>query len=253
MDFFSMNITGLIDILIVGVLMYQIYKMIKGTSAFSIFIGIFIFYVSWIVVRSFNMELLSSIMGQIIGVGVIALIVVFQQEIRRLLLYFGNRYFDKFSHGLGSSLAGSDETGYIDEIVTACENMGAQRVGALIVFTRRSNLNLIQDTGDVINAKISHRLIETIFFKNSPLHDGAMIISNGRISAARCVLPQTERNDIPASLGMRHRAAIGVSAATHPVVVVVSEQTGRISYVDKGILYSNLSAVVLKEKLVKIL
>ncbi len=130
--------------------------------------------------------------------------------------------------------------------------MSAGRVGALIVFTRRSNLNFIQDTGDVINAKISHRLIETIFFKNSPLHDGAMIISNGRISAARCVLPQTERNDIPASLGMRHRAAIGVSELTDAVVVVVSEQTGRITYVDKGVLYSNLSAVVLKEKLVKI-
>lgn len=250
MDFFSLKITDLIDILIVGVLMYQIYKMIKGTNAFSIFIGIFIFYMFWITVRAFKMELLSSIMGQIIGVGVIALIIVFQQEIRRLLIYFGNRYFSKFGR-LGGSLGG-DESGYIDEIVTACENMSAGRVGALIVFTRRSNLNFIQDTGDVINAKISHRLIETIFFKNSPLHDGAMIISNGRISAARCVLPQTERNDIPASLGMRHRAAIGVSELTDAVVVVVSEQPGRITYVDKGVLYSNLSAVVLKEKLVKI-
>lgn len=251
MNFFSLKITDLIDILIVGVLMYQTYKMIKGTNAFSIFIGIFVFYIFWITVRAFNMELLSSIMGQIIGVGVIALIIVFQQEIRRLLIYFGNRYFAKFGRGLGGSLSG-DESGYIDEIVTACENMSAGRVGALIVFTRRNNLNFIQDTGDVINAKISHRLIETIFFKNSPLHDGAMIISNGRISAARCVLPQTERNDIPASLGMRHRAAIGVSELTDAVVVVVSEQTGRITYVDKGVLYSNLSAVVLKEKLVMI-
>ena len=227
--------------------------MIKGTNAFSLFIGVFIFYLFWIFVRAFNMELLASIMGQIMSVGVIALIVVFQQEIRRLLIYFGNKYFSNFSRRLSGTLSGNDQSGYIDEVVTACENMASQRCGALIVFTRRNNLNLIQDTGDAISAKISHRLIETIFFKNSPLHDGAMIISNGRIAAARCVLPQTERLDIPASLGMRHRAAIGVSETTDAVVVVVSEQTGRISYVDNGMLYSNLSAVVLKEKLVKIL
>ncbi len=253
MDFFAIKITDIIDIILVGALMYQIYKMIKGTNAFSLFIGVFIFYLFWIFVRAFNMELLASIMGQIMSVGVIALIVVFQQEIRRLLIYFGNKYFSNFSRRLSGTLSGNDQSGYIDEVVTACENMASQRCGALIVFTRRNNLNLIQDTGDAISAKISHRLIETIFFKNSPLHDGAMIISNGRIAAARCVLPQTERLDIPASLGMRHRAAIGVSETTDAVVVVVSEQTGRISYVDNGMLYSNLSAVVLKEKLVKIL
>ena len=251
MDFFDIKILDILDIFLVAVIMFQLYKLIKGTSAFSIFIGIFSFYVLWIVVKALNMELLSLILGQVIGVGVIALIVVFQQEIRRFLLYIGNRYFSGVNRTLNRSLRSGEDSGFIDEVVTACENMSNTRTGALIVFARRNDLSIVQETGDAINAKVSHRLIETIFFKNTPLHDGAMIIVNQRIETARCVLPTTERIDVPAYLGMRHRAAIGISEQTDAVVVVVSEQTGRISYVESGQIYSNLSTVMLKEKLVK--
>lgn len=251
MDFFSIGIIDIIDIILVALLMFQLYKLIKGTSAFSIFIGIFVFYLLWIVVKALNMELLSSILGQVIGVGVIALIVVFQQEIRRFLLYLGNRYFSKMSSRWGQSLINSDDAGYIDDIVTACENMSQLYTGALIVFARKNNLNMVQETGDLIKARVSSRLIETIFFKNSPMHDGAMVVVNGRIESARCVLPQTERVDLPAYLGMRHRAAIGISEVTDAIVVVVSEESGRISYIENGRLYANLTTVMLKEKLVK--
>lgn len=251
MDFFSIGIIDIIDIILVALLMFQLYKLIKGTSAFSIFIGIFVFYLLWIVVKALNMELLSSILGQVIGVGVIALIVVFQQEIRRFLLYLGNRYFSKMSSRWGQSLINSDDAGYIDDIVTACENMSQLYTGALIVFARKNNLNMVQETGDLLKARVSSRLIETIFFKNSPMHDGAMVVVNGRIESARCVLPQTERVDLPAYLGMRHRAAIGISEVTDAIVVVVSEESGRISYIENGRLYANLTTVMLKEKLVK--
>lgn len=187
------------------------------------------------------------ILGQVIGVGVIALIVVFQQEIRRFLLYIGTRYF---SVHMRHSLISGNGDGYIDEVLTACENMSASRTGALIVFARRGSLAMVEQSGDVISARISQRLIENIFFKNSPMHDGAMIIANRTIQAARCVLPASERTDIPANYGMRHRAAIGLTEQTDAVVVVVSEQTGKISYIENGVLFADQSVLSLKEKLI---
>ncbi|MEG1935399.1 MAG: diadenylate cyclase, partial [Rikenellaceae bacterium] len=231
----------------------QLYRLIRGTAAIYIFIAIAAIYLLWIVVKALNMELISTLLGQIIGVGMIALVVVFQQEIRQFLLFMGSKYFSVFTRRFKTSIHENEDLGYIDEIVTSCKHMSANRTGALIVFARKNGLNIVQSSGDVIDARTSHRLIETIFFKNSPLHDGAMIILNGKVTAARCVLPTTDRTDIPASLGMRHRAAIGISEQTDAVVVVVSEQTGNISYVEAGIISTSLTNVMLREKLVKAL
>ncbi len=249
-DLLSFSLIDVIDITLVAFILYQIYNLVKGTSAFNIILGIFAIYLLWVVVRMLQMEMLSMILGQVIGVGVLALIVVFQQEIRRFLIYIGTRYLSpSMRHSLNSA-AGST---YIDEVLTACENMSASRTGALIVFARRSSLATVEQSGDIITARISHRLIENIFFKNSPMHDGAMLIVNQSIQAARCVLPSSERTDIPAKYGMRHRAAIGITEQTDAVVVVVSEQTGKISYIENGVLLSDLTILALKDKLINAL
>lgn len=249
-DLLSLKLIDVIDITLVAIIIYQLYKLVKGTNAFNIIMGIFAFYLLWIVVRMLHMELLSMIMGQVIGVGVVALIVVFQQEIRRFLLYIGSQYF---STQMRHSLSSGTEAVFIDEVVTACENMSESKTGALIVFARRNSLAMVEKTGDKIDARISQRLLENIFYKNSPLHDGALLIVNQRIEAARCVLPTSERTDIPAKYGMRHRAAIGLSEETDAVVVVVSEQTGKISYIESGVLFTNQTAMTLKDKLINAL
>ncbi|MFI3261970.1 MAG: diadenylate cyclase CdaA [Rikenellaceae bacterium] len=251
MNILNFGILDVLDVILVATIIYQLYKLVRGTSVMSIFIGISCLYLLWIVVTALNMELMSLIMGQVVGVGVIALIIVFQQEIRRFLLYMGNKYFSKLSKSLSNTISSNTDSTYIDDIVTACESMAKTQTGALIVFARLNSLNLIQETGDVIDAKISSRLIETIFYKNCPLHDGAMIVQNGRIISARCVLPSTERLDIPAALGMRHKAAIGISEQTDALVVVVSEQTGIVSYIETGQIYRGMTSVQLKERLVK--
>lgn len=253
MGFIDIKILDVIDILLVAFIVYQIYRLIKGTSAMSIFIGIFAFYVLWLVVRVLKMELLSLILGQFIGVGVIALIIVFQQEIRRFLLYVGNRYFSAHSGFIRRSFSRNRETAYIDQVVKACDHMSSSRTGALIVIGRKSSLKLIEETGDVIDALVNHRLIETIFFKNTPLHDGAILLVGQRIAAARCLLPTSERTDIPAGYGTRHRAAIGVSEQTDAVVVVVSEQTGKISLVQNGGIQTGITPLQLKERLLQAL
>lgn len=228
-----------LDILLVGLLVYYVYKLIRGTAAISIFLGIIILYIAWTVVKALNMSLLSGIMGQILGVGVIAIIVLFQQEIRKFLLRLGNNYLLNngrvkiFGKLLGTRSAGM-QLQALDEITQACRKMGETRTGALIVLGKTSSLEDIVETGDQIDARINRRLIENIFFKNSPLHDGAMVIANERIVAARCTLPITENPNIPAHYGMRHRAAVGLSEETDAGVIVVSEETGNISFVKDG-------------------
>lgn len=251
MDIFTLTILDFIDILLVAIILYQLYRLIRGTAAIYIFVAVATIYLLWITVKALNMELISTLLGQVIGVGMIALVVVFQQEIRQFLLFIGSKYFSVLTNKFRNSE--SDDLGYIDEIVTACENMSSTKTGALIVFARKNGLSIVQSSGDALDAKVSHRIIETIFFKNSPLHDGAMVVVGGRVSSARCVLPTTERTDIPAHLGMRHRAAIGISEHTDAVVVVVSEQTGRISYIEAGVISTSLTNVMLKERLVKAL
>ena len=179
-------------------------------------------------------------------------VIVFQQEIRRFLLYIGNKYFYRIGNRFGRNNGfRGDRGGWISELAAACGQMAKSRTGALIIIARKNDLLFIQETGDTLKAEISQRLIETVFFKNTPLHDGAMIIQNGRIEAARCVLPSTERLDISPALGMRHRAAIGITEQTDAIAVVVSEQTGRISMAESGLLQMDLTVTALKEKLMK--
>jgi uncharacterized protein (TIGR00159 family) len=239
------TILDVIDILLVAVILFQLYRLIKGTSAFSIFITVFLIYLFWLVVKALKMDLISSLLGQVIGVGVIALIIVFQQEVRRFLLVIGNKYIinNKFSFARFLRPE-NDEAGgpaIAEEIVRAAESMSSKRIGALIVIGRQSRLGLYSDGGEILRAQISSDLLETIFFKNTPLHDGAVLIEERLILAARCPLPVTDQFTLPTHLGMRHRAAIGMSEHTDALVIVVSEETGRISVVESGEIRENLS------------
>ena len=245
MGFLSFSVFDFLDIIIVSLLLSQLYKLVRGSSAYYIFMGIFLIYLLWIVVDAFSMELMSSIIGQVLGVGVIALIVVFQQEIRRFLLLIGNKYFSKSV----AFVAHNEANSYIDEIVWACKNMSESLTGALIVIERSADLTFVNESGDKIDSEVSQRLIENVFFKNSPLHDGAMVINNARIAYARCVLPTSDNISIPAYYGMRHRAAIGLTEVCDAVVVVVSEQSGKISFVKNGIIDRGITTPKLKELL----
>lgn len=234
-----------IDILLVSIILYQLYKLVKGTVAINIFTGILSVYLLWLIVKALNMQLLETILGQFIGVGVIALIVVFQQEIRKFLLMIGTTgLLGKFDLKFSSFIFSKEKTKHPLDILTlakACKNMAETKTGAIIVITNTSELKFYINTGDVLNAKVNLRLIESIFFKNNPLHDGAVIISDNYIKAARCVLPVTENQEFPAHLGMRHRAAVGVSENSDAIAIVVSEQTGEISYAKEGLLHTNIS------------
>jgi len=216
------------------------YMLIRGTVAINIFVGIVLLYIFWLVVRALNMELLSSILGEIIGVGVLALIIVFQQEIRKFLLFIGNRYINRrrfsFENFFFPKKREKQILVKVDAIVKACRNMSETRTGALIVIARKSELQLYAESGDIIDADTSTRMIENIFFKNSPLHDGAVIIVNDRILAARCVLPITENINLPPHYGMRHKSAIGITEVTDAIAIVVSEETGKISVASEGML-----------------
>lgn len=238
-NFINIQLIDIIDILLVGLIIFQIYKLIRGTAAINIFLGIILLYIAWIVVTAFNMNLLSAIMGQVLGVGVIALIILFQQEIRRFLLHLGTRYINgKGRRLLAGSLFGNNKGGMplesLDELTQACRKMGETNTGALIALGHTSSLEFVIETGDRIDANINRRLIENLFFKNSPLHDGAMVIAGNRIIAARCTLPISENPNIPAHYGMRHRAAAGLTEETDATVIVVSEETGNISFVKNG-------------------
>lgn len=256
MDFITVNLLDIIDILVVAVLCYQVYRLIRGTAAMTIFAGIFIVYLLWVVVRALNMTLLSSIMGQVIGVGVLALIIVFQQEVRRYLLLLGSRYSkakNRFVRRLFRSAGGTAQVGWTEDVAKACRDMASTCTGALICIERQSDLGVYASTGDMIDARIDVRLIESIFFKNSPLHDGAIIIRQGRIHSARCILPSSDNPHIPLHYGMRHRAAIGLTEHSDALVVVVSEERGKISIVDAGEITTVHDPETLGEKLGRML
>jgi len=253
-DFLKIRLLDVIDVLLVAFLLYQLYSLIKGTGTINIFIGIIAIYLIWLVVKAFEMELLTEILGQFISVGVIALIIVFQQEIRQFLLALGSPNFLKKGaigfRGLRwqmSQLEGLD----IEPIVTACESMASSDTGALIVISRRNELKAYVETGEIINASISKQLLETIFFKNSPLHDGAVIIGSNRIRAARCVLPVSEKTDLPSYIGLRHRAAVGVTEESDAITIVVSEQRGEISLAQNGMLTMKIKPSKLRDLLIK--
>jgi diadenylate cyclase len=234
--FIHVRIIDIIDILLVAFLMYQVYRLIKGTIATYIFITIITFYVVWLLVKD-NMLLLGSILGQIIGVGAIALIVVFQQELRRFLILFSVRYLpkagisiDNFFSKIGNVMPVMNVNG----IIKACVNMSKDRIGALIVLQRNSLMDAYVGTGDIIDARTTSRLIESIFNKWGPLHDGAVIIYQDKIRAASCILPVSDNFEIPEHYGLRHRAGVGLSEQTDALVIIVSEETGGISLAEGG-------------------
>lgn len=234
-----MSLADVLDIILVALLIYQVFKWIRGSSAMSIFVAIISLYVIRTVVNALDMRLMSSILGTVLDVGVIALIIIFQPEIRRFLITFGNRYrIATNGKGFLNKLFGQGEikmgSTAVNEITEACRSMSETKTGALIVIPHSNNIDDIINTGDKIDADISRRLIMNLFFKNSPLHDGAVIISNNHIVAARCTLPITEKTDIPPNFGMRHKAAIGITEETDADAIVVSEETGNISFVRGG-------------------
>lgn len=241
-----------IDIFLVTILIFQIYQLVKGSVAVRILLGGFAIFMLWLIVRALEMELLSTILGQFIGVGVLGGLILFQQEIRKFLLVIGKANYlsnNSFLRNLWRS-ALSDSKVPIDVFISASQEMSASLTGALVVFTRSSELKFYAESGDEIDAIASKRLIIAIFNKYSPLHDGAMIVDKmGRIVAARCILPVSENNDLPASLGLRHRSAIGLTEVSDAVVLVVSEETGHISIVSNGKINRNLSPDMLRQKL----
>jgi diadenylate cyclase len=251
----DLKIIDIIDIVLVAIILFQLYRLIRGTAALSIFIGIFIIYMFWLIVKALNMELIGALLGQVIGVGVIALIIVFQQEVRRFLLVIGNRYMNRRRFSFGKLFSSVEEqTGSpkeAEEIVRAAESMASKKTGALIVLGRKSSLDIYSEGGERIDAIISAELLETIFFKNSPLHDGAVLIEDGKIFAARCPLPITDRISLPAKYGMRHRAAIGISEHTDSLVVVVSEESGKITVAEGGEVKENITPNELRQILLK--
>ncbi|MDP4266758.1 MAG: diadenylate cyclase CdaA [Bacteroidota bacterium] len=240
-----------IDILLVAFLLYELYNLVKGTVAINIFVGIVAIYFLWKLVSYFEMELLSKLLGQFISVGVIALMIVFQEEIRQFLLLLGTTKF--FKRDSRSFLTRWNVNNFGKEdlvaMVEACNSMSKTKTGALIVIARLNELKQYIETGDLIEARISEQLLKNIFFKNSPLHDGAVIIVDNMIKAARCVLPVSDKSEFPADLGLRHRAAVGVTEKSDAIALVVSEQTGQISYCKGGVLRTNVTP----EKLLKFL
>jgi len=249
--FFQFGIKDFIDILLVAILLYYLYKLMKSTGSMKVFSGLMIFVLLWLVVTQvLEMRLIGSIFDKLMSVGVLALIVLFQEEIRHFLLSLGSH------QNVGAIIklwkgSKNKQTTHEDvlPIVMACLNMGKGKVGALIVVERNVPLDNIVRTGDVIDANINQRLIENIFFKNSPLHDGAMVISHKRIKAAGCILPVSHDLDIPKELGLRHRAGMGISQETDALAIIVSEETGGISVAYKGEFHLRLNAEELERLL----
>ncbi|HOZ88469.1 MAG TPA: diadenylate cyclase CdaA [Bacteroidia bacterium] len=246
-NFISFGLTDAIDILLVGIILYLFYNLVKGTSAINIFVGLALIYLAYIIIRAFDLKLLSSILGKFVNVGVIAIMIVFQQEIRKFLLYIGSNDFLRNKNWKNllkfniTARESSEITLDIEALETACFNMSATKTGALIIVARKSDLKFFINTGDLVDSGLTSRMLENIFYKNSPLHDGAVIIQGNRILAARCVLPVTEKEDFPAQYGMRHRAAVGITENTDALAITVSEQTGSIAITVHGEIHPDLS------------
>ncbi len=251
--FFEFGIKDFIDILLVALLLYYTYKLMKSSGSINVFTGILVFILLWLVVSQvLEMKLLGSIFDKLVNVGVLALIILFQAEIRRFLQTLGShRHINVLVRFFSNEKAEKMDHEDIMPIVMACMSMGKQKVGALIVMERNLPMDEVVRTGDVINANINQRLIENIFFKNSPLHDGAMVISKKRIKAAGCILPVSHNLDIPKELGLRHRAAMGISQVSDAQAIIVSEETGSISMAYKGQFYLRLTAEELESLLTK--
>lgn len=250
----SIRFIDIVDIAMVAILFYELYKLVKGTNVMRIFWAVIIFYISWRIVDALNMRLSSEILGQFISIGLIALVIVFQPEIRKFLLLIGTKTqldgdnvrkrIQFWKHHMNNA-----KTVSYDAYVQACIHMSQTRTGALIVFKRQNEIEEIARTGEAIHAKASSALIETIFFKNSPLHDGAMIVQGSSILAARCILPVSSNPNIDPNLGLRHRSAIGITEQLDVISVIVSEETGAISYAVGGEIHHNVTPIELQQYL----
>lgn len=254
--FLHFNFADVLDILMVAAIIYILFRWLKGSAAMNIFLAIVALLLLRVLVGLLNMKMTSTILSTLIDVGAIALVVIFQPEIRRFLNTIGRRAMgSKAARPLIDRILGKHSENMsadeVDELVQACFEMGEQKTGALIVLPYRSNMDDIISTGDTVDARISKPLIENIFFKNSPLHDGAMVVSKRRIRAAGCILPVSHSVDIPKELGLRHRAALGISQDSDAIAVVVSEETGGISVAIKGEFRLRLSGELLESILTK--
>ncbi len=252
--FISIGFFDLLDVLLVAFLLYHLYRLVKGTVAINIFGGILVILFIWWLVKLLDMNLLSKILGSVIGVGAIAVIIVFQQEIRRFLLVLGTQHifernlpFQNYFSKKYSNITNKT----LKEIVRSCRHMAKTKTGALIVISAHSELATYIQSGDFFDSEVKHRLLEAIFFKNSPMHDGAVIIVGDKIKAARCILPIDDNLHLPANLGLRHRAAVSMAMETDTVVVTVSEETGGISYVKGNDIKTDVSPEMLSAFLIK--
>ncbi len=249
--FLEFGLIDVIDIFLVAYLFYQFFMIIRGTAAINIFYVIIGAYFIWLLVKALNMQLLSTILGHIMSVGVIAILIVFQQEVRRFLLMIGsksqenfkfNKFFDYFRKKVECNIP-------IEEILTACDYLKEKKTGALIVISDNDIFENYYQSGQKLNATVNAHLLQTIFFKNSPLHDGAVFIVRDKITAASCVLPLTERTDLPYYLGLRHRAAIGITENTDSLAIIVSEERGQISFAEYGKVIIGVEIPTLKQKI----
>lgn len=247
-----------LDILLVSILLYFLYNLVKGSSAVRIFWGLGFIYIAWVIVTALELQLLSSILGKFISLGIIAIIILFQQEIRKILLFIGSQRFWKapYSMFMIKELFNQNTKFNIPLNILRefCFNMGRNRTGVLIVITQKDDLTLYEQSGVLVDAPVSEYMLETIFYKNAPLHDGAVIIKNNIITAAKCILPVSSSEKLPHHAGTRHRAALGISEQTDAIAICVSEQTGSISIAKDGHLYYNLNYkefISLLEKLLK--
>jgi len=243
-----------LDILLVALLIYYLYNLVKGTAALNIFFGIITIYIIYLVVDAMQMKLLSKILGQFIGVGVLAMVIVFQQEIRRFLLLVGTSWLRSrlgfLKKLVPSKLVGTyTELPDTKELEMALHDLLKTQTGALIVILKNSELKYYLKSGVAMDARLSSQLLQNIFFKNSPLHDGAVIIKGTHIKAARCILPLTENQELPDNLGLRHRAALGVTELSDAIAIVISEQFQQISIAFQGNILINLTVPEVMDKL----
>lgn len=251
----SFGIKDIVDILLVAMILYYVYRMMKRSGTLSLFFGVLLFIVLWVIASEvLNMRLTGTIMDKFMSIGVIVLVIIFQDQIKRFLIDLGSQRRLKgirrlFRHGARDE---EKDHGKVMAVVYACMSMSKSKTGALIVFQRKMPLTDYEKTGDIIDADINTRLIENIFFKNSPLHDGAMIVADHRIVSVGCILPVSHDMNIPKSLGLRHRAALGMSQVTDAICVIVSEETGNISVARDGELKVKVSAIDLENILAEL-
>ncbi|MBE6310396.1 MAG: TIGR00159 family protein [Bacteroidales bacterium] len=248
------GIKDIIDILITATVLFYTYKTMKESGTLNIFLGVLAFIVLWIVVsKILDMQLIGSIMDKFINIGLIIIVILFQEQIKKFLVELGSKKRWSFFRKIFSRKNDSTpDTEWIIPVVYACMSMSKSKTGALIVIEQKVPLENYERTGDRIDAKINTRLIENIFFKNSPLHDGALIISNDKLAAAGCIMPVSHDTSLPRYLGLRHRAALGIAQATDAIAVIVSEETGNISLAYKGQLYAKLNSTDLEKRLSQI-